>query len=61
MVDPVFGDWDNIAELKKQYYLMFDFMINHISKESVMYKDFQQNHENSKYNNFFLRWEKILD
>ncbi len=59
IVDPAFGDWDDIAELKKQYYLMFDFMINHISKESVMYKDFQQNHENSKYNNFFLRWEKF--
>ncbi|MEZ0180359.1 sucrose phosphorylase ['Camptotheca acuminata' phytoplasma] len=59
IVDPAFGNWQDVEELSKKYYLMFDFMINHISRESVMYKDFQKNHDNSKYKNFFIRWEKF--
>lgn len=34
-VDAAFGNWDNIEALSQKYALMFDFMINHISKESV--------------------------
>ncbi|CAM11556.1 Sucrose phosphorylase (Glucosyltransferase-A) [Candidatus Phytoplasma australiense] len=59
LVDPAFGDWKDIEELGKQYYLMFDFMINHISRASVMYQDFKKNHELSKYSNFFIRWENF--
>ncbi|AYJ01440.1 sucrose phosphorylase [Candidatus Phytoplasma ziziphi] len=58
-VDSAFGNRKDIENLSEKYYLMFDFMINHISRESVMYKDFQENHDNSKYNNFFIRWEKF--
>ncbi len=36
---------------------MFDFMINHISKKSEMYQDFKKKHDDSKYNDFFIRWE----
>ncbi|MBP5835714.1 sucrose phosphorylase [Candidatus Phytoplasma meliae] len=58
-VDPLLGNWNDIEALSRNYYLMFDFMINHISPKSVMYQDFKQNHENSKYKDFFLRWEKF--
>ncbi|ETI98803.1 MAG: hypothetical protein Q611_LSC00338G0001, partial [Leuconostoc sp. DORA_2] len=37
----------------------FDFMINHISRESEMYQDFKANHDQSKYRDFFIRWEKF--
>ena len=30
-VDPAFGDWEDVKRLGEKYYLMFDFMINHIS------------------------------
>lgn len=32
-VDEKFGNWDDVQELAKSYYLMFDFMVNHISKK----------------------------
>ena len=33
-VDEAFGDWSDIEALSQDYYLMFDFMINHISAKS---------------------------
>ena len=30
-----------------KYYLMFDFMINHISRQSKYYKDYQEKHDQS--------------
>lgn len=58
-VNSAFGDWHDIEALGDKYYLMFDFMINHISRESVMYQDFKDKKDDSKYNDFFIRWEKF--
>ena len=60
-VSPKFGNWDDVESLGKDYYLMFDFMINHISRESVMYQDFKAKHDDSKYRDFFIRWEKFWE
>ncbi|MDT2781602.1 sucrose phosphorylase [Vagococcus fluvialis] len=54
IVDSAFGSWEDIEELGNKYYLMFDFMINHISRESVYFKDFKKNHLNSKYKDMFI-------
>lgn len=58
-VDPAFGDWDDVKHLGDKYYLMFDFMINHISCQSKYYKDFQEKKDASAYADLFLRWEKF--
>ena len=58
-MDPKFGTWKDFEELGEKYYLMLDFMINHISKHSEYYKDFQKNGENSKYKDLFLDWNKF--
>ena len=58
-VDTAFGDWQDVEALGEKYYLMFDFMINHISRESVMYQDFKAKHDESEYKDFFIRWEKF--
>ena len=34
VVDPSFGDWNDMEAISKEYYLMFDYMINHISAHS---------------------------
>ncbi|HBK6961941.1 TPA: sucrose phosphorylase, partial [Enterococcus faecium] len=34
---------------------MFDFMINHISRESKFFQDFKKNHEQSPYKEMFIR------
>jgi len=55
VVDPSFGGWDEIEKLGENYYLMFDFMINHISRESIFFQDFKKHHNQSKYKDMFIR------
>jgi len=54
-VDPQFGDWDDIEKLSEDYYLMFDFMINHISKHSEYFQDFAAKKDASAYRDLFIR------
>lgn len=54
-VDSNFGTWAEVEALGEDYYLMFDFMINHISRESLYFQDFKQNHQNSRYKEMFIR------
>ena len=60
-VDPVFGTWENIERLSKKYYLMYDYMINHLSIESDIFKDFIQKKDDSKYKDFFIRYKDFWD
>jgi sucrose phosphorylase len=56
IVDPAFGDWDDIKALSNRYYLMFDFMINHISRQSLFFQDFLEKKEQSNYKDMFIRY-----
>lgn len=56
-VDPKFGDWEDIRRLSEKYYLMCDFMINHISAQSRYYQDFLKNHEASAWKDMFIRYQ----
>lgn len=58
-VDPAFGDWEDVKALGEKYYLMFDFMINHISRQSKYYQDYQEKHDDSAYKDLFLNWDKF--
>lgn len=55
LVDDCFGDWQDIETLGEDFYLMFDFMINHISKESIFFQDFKKKHNQSVYKDMFIR------
>lgn len=55
VVDSAFGDWQDIEKLGEKYYLMFDFMINHISRESIFFQDFKNKHNDSAYKEMFIR------
>lgn len=59
-VDPAFGDWAEVEALGETYYLMFDFMINHISRESKFFKDFKAHHDASPYAEMFIRIAKFF-
>ncbi len=49
-VNPAFGTWDDIRSLQEEYHLMFDFVVNHLSRsnswikgsleDEIEYKDF---------------------
>jgi sucrose phosphorylase len=54
-VDEKFGTWHDISELAKDYELIFDFMINHISRNSMFFRDFEENKENSPYYDLFIK------
>lgn len=56
-VDPAFGDWEDIRALAADYELMFDFMINHISRQSAQFKDFVEKHDASPYKDMFIRFK----
>lgn len=56
-VDPHFGNWTDIENLADNYYLMFDYMINHISAQSEYYKDFLQKKDKSEYRDLFIRYK----
>jgi len=56
-VDDRFGTWQDIEELRKDYYLMFDFMINHISRQSFFFRDFVTRKDNSPYAKMFIRYK----
>ena len=55
-VDENFGTFEDVKKLSEKYDLMFDFMVNHISKSSLYFKDFIKNKEKSPYWNFFIRY-----
>jgi sucrose phosphorylase len=56
-VDSAFGDWNDIKSLADHHYLMFDFMINHISKSSEYFKDFLMHKDQSKFRDLFIRYK----
>ncbi len=60
-VDPAFGNWDDITSLSERYYMMCDYMINHMSAQSLIYKDFIEKHNDSQYKDFFIHWNKFWD
>jgi sucrose phosphorylase len=56
-VDPPFGSWEDIAAISKDFYLMYDFMINHISRSSEYFKDFAEKKDQSPYKDLFIRYK----
>ncbi len=58
-VDPAFGDWSDVEALAEDYYLMFDFMINHISAKSPYFLDFLEKKDESAYADLFIRYKNF--
>ena len=57
IVDPEFGDWNDLARLAEKYYLMYDFMINHISSQSCYFLDFIEKKKTSLNTGMFIRYK----
>lgn len=60
-VDPAFGKWEDVEQLAERYYLMFDYMINHISAKSEYYRDFLEKKEESAYRDLFIRYKDFWE
>ncbi len=59
-VDSTLGSWEDTAALGADYEIIADFMVNHISRESVYFKDWLKNEDDSRYSGLFLPIEKIF-
>lgn len=60
-VDPAFGDWSDIERLASKYYLMYDYMINHVSAHSPEYLDYLEKKDASPYRDFFIRFKEFWE
>lgn len=54
-INPELGDWSDIEKLREQYDMMYDAVINHVSKSSRYFTEYAAG--NSKYRNFFIEME----
>ena len=57
VVDEKFGTWDDVRRIGEKRYLMFDFMINHISRQSPYFQDFLAKKDASEFSDFFIRYK----
>lgn len=58
-VDPAFGDWEDIRRFSEKYYLMADFMLNHVSIRCEEFKDYMKNGDSSEYRDMFIHWNEF--
>ena len=60
-VDPAFGTWKDVEGLAERYYLMTDYMINHISAQSSYYRDFLARKDESPWRDLFIRYKDFWE
>lgn len=58
-VNPQLGNWKDIEAIGEDFYLAFDAVFNHISKESNWFKQFLKGEE--KYADWFIETEEDFD
>jgi glycosidase len=58
-VDPALGNWRDIEKMHADYALMFDLVINHVSRQSSWFKDYVS--DIAPYRNFFHEVDPATD
>ena len=58
-IDPRFGTWEDIAHLAQRHDVLLDLMINHISRESREFQDFQRRGRSSPFADLFITLDKV--
>ncbi len=58
-IDPAFGSWQDIQEIGKDFDVMLDVMVNHISRHSEYFRDFVEHGRTSQYADMFITLEKV--
>lgn len=58
-IDPAFGSWSDIQRISKQFPVVLDLMVNHISRQSPYFQDFLRKGRNSEFADFFITLDKV--
>jgi sucrose phosphorylase len=59
-VDPRLGDWEDIRLLGQDLVLMGDVIVNHMSAQSLQFKDYLERGEASEFSTLFLTFDKVF-
>jgi sucrose phosphorylase len=58
-VDPRFGSWDDIRRIGERHDVLLDLMINHLSRRSPEFQDFERRGRRSPHADLFITLDKI--
>ena len=58
-VDPHFGTWQDVEMIGADFDLTIDFMVNHISRQSIFFQDYIEKGPDSPYADMFLGFGKL--
>ena len=58
-IDPRFGTWDDIRRISERHDVLLDLMINHISRQSPEFLDFERRGRRSAYADLFITVDKV--
>ena len=58
-IEPAFGTWEDIRSIGRRHEVMLDVMVNHVSRRSTYFQDFQKRGRQSPYADMFMTLEKI--
>lgn len=58
-VNPELGTWDDVVEISKDFKMMYDAVINHISAKSEWFTEYLKGNE--KYSDYFIEAEESED
>lgn len=58
-IDPRFGTWEDIRRIASGHDVVLDLMINHISRQSQEFQDFQRHGRTSEFADLFITIDKI--
>ena len=58
-IDPRFGSWADIEHLAERHDVLLDLMINHISRDSLEFQDFQRRGRASPFADLFITLDKV--
>jgi sucrose 6(F)-phosphate phosphorylase len=58
-IDPRFGTWDDVRRIGARHDVLLDLMINHVSRQSSEFRDFERRGRASKFADLFITVDKI--
>jgi sucrose phosphorylase len=58
-IDPGFGSWVDLERIGRTYDLGLDLIVNHLSRRSAEFRDFERRGRHSPYADLFLRLDKV--
>jgi sucrose 6(F)-phosphate phosphorylase len=58
-IDPRFGTWADIRDLAAGHDVLLDLMVNHVSRQSREFRDFERHGRSSSWADLFITLEKV--